>query len=186
MSKLASAKTFGGVGSILMLVAPLIPAIGTALALAGLVLVFVAVKYISDEIKDQEVFKNFLISFIFSVVAFIIAGVLLVAGIFGSLVNIANPVSALATFIGSLILAFIALWIVLILSAVFLRRSYNSISVKTKVEMFETTATFYLIGSVLIIVLIGLIILFIAMVLQIVAFFSLPEALETPTQEIQK
>lgn len=179
MSKLSSAKTLGGVGSILMLVGPLIPTIGTAIALAGLILVFVAVKYISDETKDQEIFKNYLISFIFSIIAFIVAGFVLVVGIFGSLMSFANPPLALATFFGSLILALITLWIVLILSAIFLRKSYNSISAKTRVEIFSTTATAYLVGAVLVIVLIGLIVLFVAMILQTVAFFSLPESIET-------
>jgi uncharacterized membrane protein len=46
-SKLIQAKTYGGIGSILVVLS-LVPYIGFVLGIIGLVLVLVAVKYISD------------------------------------------------------------------------------------------------------------------------------------------
>lgn len=71
MSKLANAKTFGGIGALLSLIGGFIPAVGPVLALIGLILVFVAVKYISDVTKDQPIFKHYLMSFILTVIALI-------------------------------------------------------------------------------------------------------------------
>lgn len=179
MGNLDSAKNLGGIGSILIVVGALIPAIGTAVAIVGIILVLIAVKYISDETKDPRIFKNYLFSFIFAIVAFVVAGLVLVMGFFGLLLSAGDSDSGLVNFLASIGLALVAFWILAILSAVFLRRSYNSIHAHTKVSLFSTTATVNLIGAFLVIVLIGLVIVFIAMILQIVAFFSLPEMIET-------
>ena len=54
----------------------------------------------------------------------------------------------------------------LIVSAVFLRRAYDSMSKELGVGMFSTAATLYLVGAALTIVLVGFILLFIAEILQ--------------------
>jgi len=71
-------------------------------------------------------------------------------------------------------------WVFLIVSAVFLRRAYNSMSKELGVGMFSTAATLYLVGAALTIVLVGFILLFIAEILQAVAYFSIPS--QPPTQ----
>jgi len=70
-------------------------------------------------------------------------------------------------------------------SAIFLRRSYERIGVRLNVNMFQTTGLVYLIGAALTIVLVGFLILLIAEILQIVAFFSIPEQLPSsmPAQQ---
>jgi uncharacterized membrane protein len=60
-------------------------------------------------------------------------------------------------------------------SAIFLRRSYDKIGMRLNVNMFHTTGLLYLIGAALTIVIVGLFIVLIAEILQIVAFFSIPE-----------
>lgn len=179
MGNLDSAKNLGGIGSILIIVGALIPAIGTAVAIVGFIMVLIAVKYISDETKDPGIFKNYLFSFIFAIIAFVAAGFVLFMGLFGLLLNGGDSDSRLTNFLATVGLALVAFWILTTLSAVFLRRSYNSIYTHTKASLFATTATIYLIGACLVIVLIGFIVLFVAMILQIVAFFSLPEKIET-------
>ncbi|MEM2727107.1 MAG: DUF996 domain-containing protein, partial [Archaeoglobaceae archaeon] len=113
------------------------------------------------------------------IISLVVAGLVLVMGFFGLLLSGGNSDFGLSEVLVSLGLALVAFWILVILSAVFLRRSYNSIYAHTKVSLFSTTANVYLIGAFLVIVLIGLVIVFIAMILQIVAFFSLPEMIET-------
>jgi uncharacterized membrane protein len=68
------------------------------------------------------------------------------------------------------------MWIVLIIAARFLRKGYERIAVTTKTEMFRTVGRWYFYGALLVIVLVGFIIILIAEILQIVAFFSLPES----------
>jgi uncharacterized membrane protein len=83
---------------------------------------------------------------------------------------------AVFAFLGILIVGLIAMWIVLIIAARFLRKGYERIAVTTKTEMFGTVGRWYFYGALLVIVLVGFIIILIAEILQIVAFFSLPES----------
>jgi uncharacterized membrane protein len=81
--------------------------------------------------------------------------------------------------IGGCCLAVLIAWILMIISALFLKKSFTSIKEHLKVDIFGTTALVYLIGAALLIIGIGGIILLIALILQIVAFFSLPDQLPT-------
>jgi uncharacterized membrane protein len=82
--------------------------------------------------------------------------------------------------IGIFILAGVILWVCILISTVFLKRSYDAIALKLKVDLFRTTGLLFLIGAATLIVLVGFVILFIAAILQIVAFFSIPE--QVPSQ----
>jgi uncharacterized membrane protein len=75
-----------------------------------------------------------------------------------------------------LIVGLIVVWIVLIFATRFLRKGYERISTKTGTEMFRKVGRWYYYGAWLVIVLVGFIIAFVALILQIVAFFSLPES----------
>ena len=75
--------------------------------------------------------------------------------------------------IGYAILALFVGWILGIIAAIYLRRSYNSIAKHTKVGLFRTT------GTVTTIILIGFVILFIGRIIEIIAYFSLPDKLPT-------
>lgn len=188
MNKLTEAKTFGGIGAILLLVGGFIPTIGPALSIVGLILVFIAVKYISDETKDNSVFHNFLIHFICSIIAIIavaaiILGTIGVIGGFSFFAELENEEITdfesfwdyFEPFIGGIIVALVAGWIIFIIGAVFLRKSYNSIADYTHVNLFRTTGTLYFIGAITLIVFIGAFILFIGKILEIASFFSLPD-----------
>ena len=59
----------------------------------------------------------------------------------------------------------------------YLRKSYNSIAKHTKVHLFRTTGLIYFIGAITLIIAIGIIIILVAKILEIVAYFSLPEKL---------
>ncbi len=194
MNKLNEAKIFGGIGAILVLIGAFIPAIGFVLSIVGLVLVFIAVKYISDETKDNSVFNNFLIHFICTIIAIIavvaiILGTIGVIGGFSFFTELENEEITdfesfwdyFEPFIWGIVVALVVGWILLVIGAVYLRKSYNSIADHTHVSLFRTTGTLYFIGSITLIVLIGAIILFIGKILEIASFFSLPDNL--PTKE---
>lgn len=176
MSQLNSAKMLGGFGTILMLLG----IIHFLLSILGFILVLIAVKYISDETKDPNIFKNYVISFAFGIIALIIAGTVLLAGFFAILGSaIAGDENlVLASLLGTILGAFIAFWVLIMISVIFLRRSYGAISDKTKVGLFRTTGTIWLIGAIFLVVIIGFAIILIAMVLQMLAFFSLPDKIE--------
>jgi uncharacterized membrane protein len=187
MTLLSQAKTLGGIGSLLTVLL-IVPSVGWLLALAGFILVLIAVKYLSDALGDRSVFNNMIISVVAAIAGVVVAGVFIVAAVLsfaglnmqgfnyvpGTGFTGAVPTEVVG-FILAIILALVVVWVAEIVSAVFLRKSYGVIATKLNIHMFSTAALLYLIGAVLTIVLVGFIILFVAQILFIVAFFSLPE-----------
>jgi uncharacterized membrane protein len=194
MASLSQAKTLGGVGSILAILF-LVPYAGPVLTIAGLIMVLIAVRYVSDTAQDRAIFNDMLISTILAVVG-VVAGVIVVVGtVFSALGRIfpggipTSPgvvpptltTSDLITLVAGAILGLAVIWIFLIVSAIFLRRSYRKISAFVGVGTFNTAGLLYLIGAALIILFgVGFIVIFVAEIVQIVAFFSLPDTPPTP------
>jgi uncharacterized membrane protein len=190
MVELSNAKIMGGIGAILMLVGTFIPYAGPIVSILGLVLLFIAVKQISELTKDKKIFSNYLMHFIFSILSIVaIVIIMLIAfGAAGGFTWISGLETAEITdfesfwenfgeLIGGCVLALIVGWILSIIAAIYLRRSYNGIAEHTKVGLFKTTGTVYFIGAITTIVLIGFLILFIARIIEIIAYFSLPDKL---------
>jgi uncharacterized membrane protein len=165
MGKLSDAKMLGGIGSILQII--------PYVSIVGYILTLIAVKFISDEVHDRSIFNDMLYAAITGIVGVAIAAV----GIFGAFASIGVlGVGAIAGIIAFLAVA----WIALIISAIFIRKAFNNIATKLNIGMFRTAGTLYFIGAILVIVLVGFIILFIAYILQIVAFFSINETTAQP------
>jgi len=196
MSLLSQAKTLGGIGSLLVLLT-CIPSAGPLLGIVGFILTLIAVKYISDAVGDRAIFNNMIISVVLSIVGVIAGALLVFASVFrfmgwGHMVwggmdwHLVNPPvipqGDVVGFIGSIIAGLVVIWISLIISAVFLRRSYTSIARRLNVGMFSTAALIFLIGAATTIVVIGFLLIFVAQILLIVAFFSIPEQLPQATQ----
>ena len=175
MPALEQARLFGGIGSILMLLA-FVPYAGTVLSIIGFILVLIAVKYISDHTGDRAIFNNYLIAVIIGIISAIVAAVMGVAGLLGSmgLLMAGGPIATLAGMLMTLIAVLIVVWILGIISAIFIRRSFNSIATSLNVKMFSTAALLYLIGAILTIILVGAIVALVAIILQIIAFFRIP------------
>lgn len=189
MSLLGNAKILGGIGALLILLG-IIPYAGALIGLIGFILVFVAVKYISDETKDKTIFNNFLFFFIITIV-----GIVLAAGI--SIITfidvggieyfidlqtqtLTDPMvifEELQGFLTGVIIALLILWVSLIVSVIFLRKSFDSIAEYTNVKWFGTSGLLFLVGAATVIIAIGFIIILVALILMIIAFFSLPDNL---------
>ena len=191
MSKIGQAKILGGIGALLSLLT-VVPSIGFIIGLVGLILVFIAVKYIAEETKDHTIFQNYLMNFIFDIIAIgAVIGIMIMAfGISGGMswVNAmqGKDFTDFSTFwdtFGPMVvgcaLALLVAWIMLLIGALYLRKSYNSIADHTKVDLFKTTGLVNLIGAATIIIVIGIFIILIARILEIVSYFSLPENLPT-------
>ncbi len=182
---LSSAKTLGGVGSILIILSA-IPSVGWVLALAGFIMVLFAVKNVSDSLADQSIFNNMLYSVLAAIAGVLVGGLFIAASVvhyfgfnFSSIGSMPPATFAGGDFVSmvlSVILGLVVMWIALVVSAVFLRRSYWTMGTKLNVKMFDTTALLYLIGAATSIILVGFVVLLVAEILQIVSFFSLPES----------
>lgn len=193
MSNIGQAKILGGIGALLMLLI-FIPTIGFILSIVGVVLVFVAVKYIAEETKDHSIFQNYLMNFIFYIIAIgAIIGIMILAfGVSGGMswITAIQPGDitdfnsfweSFGTLFVGCILAFLVAWIMLLIGALYLKKSYDRIAEHTKVDLFKTTGLVNLIGAATLIIFIGAFIIVIAKILEIVSYFSLPENLpQTP------
>ena len=193
MASLSQAKTLGGVGAILALLFWAPAHVGIVLLIVGLVLMLFAVKNIADIVGDQAIFSNMMYSVILAIVGPIIATVVLLAAaasFFGALSGF-TPGSTIVpsgffAALGFVVLAGVILWVCILISTVFVKRSYDAIARKLRVDMFRTTSLLFLIGGATLIIGIGFVILFIAAILQIISFFSIPEQVpsQTPPQQV--
>jgi uncharacterized membrane protein len=199
---LKQARTMGDVGSIQVLLS-FVPYVGFILGLAGFVMVLLAVKQISEVVKDREIFHNVLMAVILQIVGSAISVFVVIGSFFafvGSQVMMApfgpsfdgfgGPgilgAGAVMAVLGSLLAGLIAMWIILIIAARFLRKGYERIADKTGTRTFRTVARWYYYGAWLMIILVGFVLILIAWILQIKAFFSLPESpTPQPTIEVQ-
>jgi len=195
MVELSDVKTIGKVGSLLMLLGGFIPFIGPILGFVGIVLVLIAVKSISELVKDKDIFRNYLIDFILSIISIVAILVIILNGFIKvggfswiqslQYINI-QDFSTFWDYFGGIIpyaiLALIVGWILWVIGAIYLRRSYNSIAEYTNVSLFRTTGTVYLIGAITTIILIGFVILFVGRIIEVIAYFSLPD--ELPKSDI--
>jgi uncharacterized membrane protein len=188
MASLLRAKTLGEVGSILLLLG-LIPNIGLFIAIAGLVLILIAIKHISQLLEDPSVFRNMLIAVVLFIGGVSAAEAIFLTGIF----SIFGTISSMSftgfppfflKFLAIVIIAGAILEIFVVVGAIFLRKSYNVIGTRLGDEWFRTAGLVFLIGGGLIIAFgIGLPVLGLAAVLQTVAFFSLPSELPPVSPE---
>jgi uncharacterized membrane protein len=195
-------KTLGGVGAILLLIGCLTfisPAVGLLglLGLIGLILVLISLNGLADYYKEKGIFNNALygiIIFIVGVVLAIAVAIFILVDFLTSLgIDMTNWQSfqsvdwqsimtpdKIMGLLGSGIVALVILFIFFILGAYFLRKSLDLLATKTNVKMFGTTGLMLLLGAVLTIILIGFILLFVAIILLTVSFFSINTPTSTP------
>src|SRR3989441_12215393 len=170
MGSLSSAKTLGGVGGILVFF--------PVLSLVGWILILLATKEISESVQDRTIFDDALLAAITAVIGAVVFVAFLFSprspgGFFGAF-----------AFGSALFLPFLvilgAFWVFTIISAIFLKRSYEKISQRLNVSAFATAGLLYLIGAALTIVLVGFLILLIALIFQVVAYFSIQDRPPSP------
>jgi len=77
--------------------------------------------------------------------------------------------------IGSILIGLAVVWVIMLVSAVYVRRTYRSMASKLGVGNFETAGMLYLVGAATTIILVGFVLLLVAQVMVILAFFSIQE-----------
>ena len=166
MASLSSAKTLGGIGGILVFI--------PGLSLVGWILILVALNDISDVVQDRSIFDNALIAGITAVLGSVVLLVFLLSGAFGALIAIGGFASRTAGILAAIgILG--AFWIFAVISAIFLKRAYDKAAQRLNVNAFATAGLLYLIGALTAIILIGFAIILIALIFQVVAYFSIED-----------
>ncbi len=171
MGSLSSAKTLGGVGGILVFF-PFV-------SLVGWILILLATKEISETVQDKTIFDDALLAAITAVIGAVVFGVFVFSGAIRGLF-LPGPFGIGGVgFLGFLVILG-AFWVFTIISAIFLKRSYEKISQRLNVSAFATAGLLYLIGAALTIVIVGFLILLIALIFQVVAYFSIQDRPQSP------
>lgn len=193
---LESSKYMGGIGALLIVIGalPFVGAYTSILSLIGLILVLISLNGLANYYNERGIFNNALYGILAGIVGIVVsAAILFTAGI-GFLnaigIDLATLISDPAAFsqidwtslvtlqdvlpyIAVAALGLVVLFVFFVLSAFFMRRSFNLTAAKTGVGLFSTAGLLLLIGAILTIILIGLLLMFIAAILLIVAFFQI-------------
>ncbi len=164
----------------------LVPSVGWVLSIVGAILVLIAIKYVADAISDPSIFNNMLIAVLVGLIGVVVGVFVIFAAVLRAVglnflrpsLSGSPPNFAPGDFVGlivGVVAGLVVVWILLLVSAYFVRKSYSQMSTKLGVGMFATAGLLYLIGAALTIILVGFIVIFVAQILNIVAFFSIPD-----------
>lgn len=189
---LDTSKNLGGIGALLVVIACLgFFGSGYAglLSIVGVILLLISAKGLADYYNESSIFNNALYGFITAIVGGVVFIGVLVATVLATLADlgidlmdpdIATTLPAKLTdftiifdLLGAIIVALVVLFIFIVVASVLCRKSLSTLAAKSGVGMFGTAGLLLLIGAVLTIILIGFIIIWIAFILLIVAFFSI-------------
>jgi uncharacterized membrane protein len=183
------------------------------IALIGFILILIALHGLANYYKESGIFDNALYGFIAAIVgvAAAVAAALYVVfytsiltdflhkvfpdwnGSWSSLINMGASATPNTTgltandimpLVGAVFGVFAILWVFLIVSAYFDRRSLKKLSEKANVGLFSTAGLVLIIGAVLVIILIGLVLMWIAVLLMAIAFFRIPVQPMQPAAEV--
>lgn len=193
-------KTLGGIGALLMFIGPISGAVVSAfsglLSLIGIILVLIAAKGLADHYNDGSIFNNTLYGIILTIVGAVAFAATIFVGAVNLLTDLGLDLETLTsdyTAISSMnwqeILNFdtilesiaivavgvVILFVFCVISAIFYRKSLTSLAEKTGVSLFGTTGLIILIGAVLTIIGIGALLLWIALLLLAISFFSIKD-----------
>jgi uncharacterized membrane protein len=182
---LSRAKSLGEVGSILVLLTA-IPSIGWLVGIVGFVLLLFAIKDLSEIVGDRKIFNNMLVAVGLGIAAMVVGALVIVGSVLrfiglnnlslGPSFNASSvPAGDWAGLIGSILVGLAAVWIIMIVSAVYVRRTYGALSSSLKVGAFDTAGSLYLAGAATTIILVGFVLLLVAEIMVVVSFFSIPE-----------
>ena len=167
MASLSSAKTLGGIGSIL--------ALFPAISIVGWILILLSLKEISDLGQDKSIFKNAIVGTLTAIVCSVVFLVLLLDGaafafilaLVGLTVDF-GPGGFLGAFA-----TFGVFYASAIVSGIFLKQAYDKSTQNLKVGQFATSGLLYLVSAITSILVVGFLTFLIAFIYQIIAFFSI-------------
>ncbi|KHC92408.1 hypothetical protein Mc24_03258 [Thermotoga sp. Mc24] len=161
---LSTAKTLAGVGMIFELFGA-VPVVGWIFSLVGLILFLIGIYNISQQVGERRIFNYLLIPAVLLLIVSVIFSVSLVASLFAG-----------GLFAGGVTLvSFITIIVLGIIALVYKVKAYRMLAESLKISVFNTAASFYKWGAILLVVFgVGFILMFVGDILTIVGFFSNP------------
>jgi uncharacterized membrane protein len=173
------AKTLAGEGTILLLLS-LVPYVGWVLGIVGVVLLLKGMKELSYYYQDEKIYQDSLTGVKYYIIAIIAAAVAIVAIVIGAasatgytfaqdFVFTAGFGAGLTAFFAGIVIAFVFY----VLAASHLRKTFKTLAEKSGETSFNTAGTLLWWGSILTIIVVGLILIFIAWIFATIGFFSM-------------
>ncbi len=157
----------------------LFPTPGWVLAIVGVVLLVIGMKELSKYYQDQNVYQNTLTGVKFYVVAVVAAAAAIVAVMIGvasatdfTFKNFV-PTVGFGVGVAALLAGLVVAFVFYVLAASHLKRALDSLAQKSGESSFATAGTLLWIGSILTIVLVGLVLIFVAWIFVTMGFFSM-------------
>lgn len=198
-----TSKTLSGLGALLLFISAILflvlPSATLVVGIAGIIMLLIGLNGLAGYYRERGIFNNALLSAIIAVAGAVVVSVIILYialsnvtpiidelypgwnGDWTSLPNMTpdpdafmdGDFSAFVPFLIGLAGAWVAAWIVSIISGFFARRALNIIGEKSGTGLFGTAGMVILIGAFLGVVVIGYILLWIGLLLAAVAFFQL-------------
>ena len=199
-----SSKNLSAVGALLLVIGFLgsvVPYAGI-LSLLGIILLLVGLKGLGDFYKEQGIFNNALYAIITAIVGVVVTiGVVVISAVsalasLGIDVATLNDWATLGTDVGAiftdfsnfnaiwslfsaLLVGLVILFVVVVVSMYFFRKSMNQLSAKSGIGLFGTAGLLMLIGAVLTIIIVGLLLIWVGLILATIAFFQMKQDSQT-------
>ena len=174
-------KTLAMEGSIFLLLG-LIPYVGWALGIVGVILLLRAMKEFSSFYQDNGIYQNSLTGvkyYIIALIALAVSAASFVVGfVFTDFTTVLTVGNTLGIAIG--VVFIIVAFVFYVLAATHLRKTFNTLAQKTGEHTFETAGTLLWIGSILTIIVVGLLLILIAWIFAIVGFFAMKSPYYSP------
>jgi uncharacterized membrane protein len=170
-------KTLAIEGSVMLLLS-LIPYVGWVLGIIGVVLLLRSMKEFSGYYQDEKIYQNALTGIKFYIIAILAAAVAIVGitigvwsatGFTADFVLTAGFGVGLVAFLVGIVVAFVFF----VLAASHLKRTFYTIAEKSGEDSFRTAGALLWIGSLLTIVLFGLLLILVAWIFATIGFFTM-------------
>jgi uncharacterized membrane protein len=170
LSSLESSKNLASIGAIFLILS-LIPVIGVFIGFAGVILLLIGIKGVSEYYQDISIYRNALGGVIFFIIGLLTSAVVGVT--IYTYLRAVPPITALLNNLILIIALLIGLFIFYLLTALCFRRAFRTLTQKTGNHLFETSSLLLFIGAILTILIVGIALIIIAWIIAAVAFFSI-------------
>lgn len=173
INKLRSAKLIGGIGLIITIAAGFLSNIilGPIVSIIGFILFIIAMKYIADALGEPSIFNN---TIVFAVGSIIVVIVIFALGLVGIVLASTKGYFPEESKLVTIIICLVLLWVGMVSITAFLKKALDRTAQELAVSTFRTAGSLYLWGTILSIIVIGLILFFIGEIILMIAFFSMP------------
>lgn len=163
----AYGKSLAGEGA-LLLIFGVVPYVGWVLGIIGVILFMKGIRELSNYYQDNEIYQNSLTGVKYYIIALVAIAVTAVVAAAGFVIGHRPLIASVAGIVG-LIIAFIFY----ILAATHLRRTFDTLAQKSGEHIFATAGALLWWGSILTIILVGLLLIFLAWLLAVIGFFTM-------------